>query len=247
MLGLEYILKLEEISPLKLSNKIGVSSSLVYRWIHGMKPIPKQRTIQIHSKVFPDYPEVYIDKEITEADKIVLNKIRRSRTETTDYKSKKIVELRNNYDDEVRETLTNIAGALRLNTDFLQQNPHMNANMYLLMLSTMLSEQTIVLNDFKALCSLEADKGQRSANALVSVVLSALCTALGRGGYLDDIICAEPLRVVLSDDGAKVGTLDRKTHEHLINVFTNIIDSYDKRDKIIETLNERLKSKNNED
>lgn len=248
MLGLQFILDIEEMSTAELADKIGVSPSLVYRWLNGKKPLPRQRTIQIHSKVFPEYPEEYLDKDITEADKAVLNDIRRSKTGTTDFKLKKLIELASNYADDVKTTIANIAGALNAtnNVDFIQNpSPNMNATIYMLMLSTVLSEQTAMLNDFKALYGLEAgaNREQRGANILVSVVLSALCEALGRGGYIDDIVCSEPLRVVVSDEGLKGGTFDREIHGQLVDVFTEIVGRYDKRDKILETLNNKLKSK----
>lgn len=250
MLGLQHIMEIEEMTPAVLAEEIGVSSSLVYRWISGKKPLPKQRTIQIHSKVFPEYPIEYLDKDITEADKAVLNNIRRSKTGTTDYKLKKLIKLASNYADDVKVTLANIAGALNAtnNADYIQNpSPNMNATIYMLMLSTVLSEQTAMLNDFKALYSLEAgaNREQRGANILVSVVLSALSEALGRGGYMDDIVCSEPLRVVVSDEGLKGGTFDREIHGQLVDVFKEIIGRYDKRDKILEALNNKLKSKQN--
>ena len=242
MIGLQYILELEEMTAAELSEKIGVSFSLVYRWLNGKKAIPKQRVIQIHSKVLPEYPEELIDKEITEADKTILTNIRLSRTATSDYKIKKLVQLENNYSNKVRETLANIAGILSIsNNTNLLRNQRMNANIYMLMLANVLGEQTTVLNDFNALYSLEADKRQRSASILVSLVLSALCTALGHGGYIDDIICAEPLRVVLSTDGANTGTFDKEIHDQLTNTFKGIIERYDKRDKILEALNNKIK------
>ena len=242
MIGLQYILDLEEMTAAELAEKIGVSLSLVYRWLNNKKSVPKQRIIQIHSKVFPEYPEEYLNKEITEEDKSLLTKIRLSRTATSDYKMKKLADYGSNYAGEVKEILAKIAGILSVsNNTNLIQNPHMTASIYMLMLANVLGEQTIVLNDFKALYSLEAEKGQRSASMLVSLVLSALCQVLGHGGYIDDIVLPEPLRLLLPTDGSETGTFDREIHSQLLNVFADIIERYDKRDKILEALNKRIK------
>lgn len=241
MIGLQFIIDLEEMTAAELAEKIGVSFSLVYRWLNGKKTIPKQRIVQIHSKVFPEYPEEYLDKEITEADKTILSNIRLSKTTTTDFKMKKLVNYASHYADDVKETLANVAGILSTSANSnLTYNQHMNASVYMLMLSTLLSEQSIILDDFKALYNLEAQKGRRSASILVSLVLSALCQALGHDGYIDDIVCSEPLRIVLSTDGSETGTFDREIHSQLQNAFTEIIERYDKRDKILEALNKKI-------
>lgn len=245
MIGLHYIMDIEDMTPIALAGKLHVSPSLVYRWINGKKPLPKQRTIQIHSKVFPEYPEEYYDKELNEADMTLLRNIRTSKTGTIDHKTRKMIEYGLNYADEVGATLERFNQLLSVSANTQLLNQSMNMNVYLMVMATMFSEQATTLSDLKALYDLETIKGQRTANILVSITLSALCEVLGIGGYINNVVCPRPLRIVLGDNMKETGTFDKEIHDQLKAVFTEIVDRYDKRDKILEALNNKLK--NNEE
>lgn len=75
MIGLTYILELENISVNELSAKIDVDISLIYRWIKGTKSIPEKRICQLH-ELFPAYGRDFFSKELDEVDKLTLNNIK---------------------------------------------------------------------------------------------------------------------------------------------------------------------------
>lgn len=77
MLGLEYILKIENITWSELANRLGVSKSVVYRWMKRKHPFPPKRIEQICTEFFPYCPMEYCLKEINEYDKTILQNLKR--------------------------------------------------------------------------------------------------------------------------------------------------------------------------
>lgn len=75
MIGLSYILELENISVNELSAKIDVDKSLIYRWIKGAKKFPEKRIAQL-AELFPIYGCDYFSKELDEIDKLTLDNIK---------------------------------------------------------------------------------------------------------------------------------------------------------------------------
>ena len=75
MIGLTYILELENISVNELSAKIDVDISLIYRWIKGTKKIPEKRIAQL-AELFPTYGCDYFSKQLDEIDKLRLDNIK---------------------------------------------------------------------------------------------------------------------------------------------------------------------------
>lgn len=77
MLGLEYILKIENITRSELANRLGVSTSVVSRWMKRKRPFPSKRIEQICTDFFPYCPIEYCLKEINEYDMAILRNLKR--------------------------------------------------------------------------------------------------------------------------------------------------------------------------
>lgn len=77
MLGLEYILKIENITRSELANRLGVSKPVVSQWMKRKRPIPSKRIEQICTEFFPYYPIEYCLKEINEYDMAILQNLKR--------------------------------------------------------------------------------------------------------------------------------------------------------------------------
>ena len=71
MIGLTYIMKLENITAKELATRLGVTASTISQWESKKRPIPKERRVQL-SQIFPMYPEYYYEIEISERDAIML-------------------------------------------------------------------------------------------------------------------------------------------------------------------------------
>lgn len=71
MIGLTYIMKLENITAKELATRLGVTASTISQWESKKRPIPKERRVQL-SQIFPMYSEYYYDIEISERDAIML-------------------------------------------------------------------------------------------------------------------------------------------------------------------------------
>lgn len=78
MLGVEYILNIENMTQTEFANKIGISSQMVNQWVRKRCPIPQKRIMQIHTKIFPIYPIKYYTKEISESEMAILQNIKQA-------------------------------------------------------------------------------------------------------------------------------------------------------------------------
>ncbi len=78
MIGLEYILNIENMTKSEFADKIGISASMVFRWVKGKRPISQKRIIQIHRELFPLYPMEYYSKKINNYDMAILQNIKQT-------------------------------------------------------------------------------------------------------------------------------------------------------------------------
>ena len=67
MIGLTYIMKLENVTGKELSERLGVSAAAISQWEKKVRPIPQSR-IPILSMMFPAYPASLFAKELDEKD-----------------------------------------------------------------------------------------------------------------------------------------------------------------------------------
>lgn len=68
MIGLTYIMQLENISGKKLAEKLGVSQPTLSQWEKKVRPIPEAR-LNTLSELFPAYGKDYFQKDLEEIDK----------------------------------------------------------------------------------------------------------------------------------------------------------------------------------
>ena len=71
MIGLTYILKLEDMTTAALAQKIGIAAPTITQWEKKKRPIPKDRLEQLY-ELFPIYPQDYFSKDIDEKDALKL-------------------------------------------------------------------------------------------------------------------------------------------------------------------------------
>lgn len=73
MIGLTYIMKLEEITTKELADFLEVSSQTISQWANKYRPIPKERLNQLveHFKI---YPANVLGKEINSVDALKLKR-----------------------------------------------------------------------------------------------------------------------------------------------------------------------------
>lgn len=95
MIGIEYILKIFDISNTELAEELGIKKQNITRWIKGERPIPK-KYLPILSEKFK-IPEEYYQKEINDTDRIEIQKLKLKIDE------KMVIE--NLEDDEVQAEL----------------------------------------------------------------------------------------------------------------------------------------------
>jgi transcriptional regulator with XRE-family HTH domain len=74
MIGLEYILKLFEITQQYLADKLEIKRQNIDSWIRGKRNIPK-KYLPTLSEIF-NIPVEYLQKEIDDIDKLRLQKIK---------------------------------------------------------------------------------------------------------------------------------------------------------------------------
>lgn len=75
MIGLEYICKFYDCEYKEVAEKLNISRQAINSWLRGKKRIPINRLVQL-SKMFDNIPQQYFQKEITEIDKLEIQKIR---------------------------------------------------------------------------------------------------------------------------------------------------------------------------
>ncbi|AQR93390.1 helix-turn-helix domain-containing protein [Clostridium saccharoperbutylacetonicum] len=75
MIGLEYICKLFDKKYIVLAEELGVSKQAIYNWINKKKAIGKKH-LPILSEMFGELPEEFFQKELTELDKLEIQKIK---------------------------------------------------------------------------------------------------------------------------------------------------------------------------
>lgn len=78
MLGLKYILNIENMTQKELANKIGITNEMVNHWVQKRRPISPKRIMQIHTEIFPIYPIEYYTKEISEGEMAILQNIKQA-------------------------------------------------------------------------------------------------------------------------------------------------------------------------
>ena len=85
MIGLEYILKLWNMTQQELADKLGIKRQNIDAWIRKQRPIPKKHLPTL-SKAFKELPEEYFQKELTEMDKLTIQQLKiRSELRVEDY------------------------------------------------------------------------------------------------------------------------------------------------------------------
>ncbi len=75
MIGLEYVLKLWNITQQELADKLNIKRQNIDAWIRGKRKIP-QKHIKSLIEIFNGVSEEYFQKELTEIDKINIQKIK---------------------------------------------------------------------------------------------------------------------------------------------------------------------------
>lgn len=74
MIGLKYILKLYNATQQELADKLQFKRQNIDAWFQGKRNIPKKHLLQL-SELF-NVPEEYFQKELTELDKLKLQKLK---------------------------------------------------------------------------------------------------------------------------------------------------------------------------
>ncbi|MDQ0149235.1 helix-turn-helix domain-containing protein [Eubacterium multiforme] len=95
MVGLEYLCSLNNITYAQLSRELGISRQSVAAWLNGSRKIPQKHYTKL-KEIF-DVSEEYFNKELTELDKLKIQKLKLEE-EIVEYKYSSV-----NYDDETNE------------------------------------------------------------------------------------------------------------------------------------------------
>lgn len=72
MIGLQYILELEDMSRKQLAEKLGVTDATVSYWLNEKRPISDNMLTNIR-QLFPFYPYSLFDKTIDERDRLTID------------------------------------------------------------------------------------------------------------------------------------------------------------------------------
>lgn len=75
MIGLEYVLRLWDITQQELADKLEIKRQNIDAWIRGKRKIP-QKHIPRLSEIFKGIPQEYFQKELTDIEKIEIQKIK---------------------------------------------------------------------------------------------------------------------------------------------------------------------------
>ncbi|MBY6838736.1 helix-turn-helix domain-containing protein [Clostridium botulinum] len=73
MIGLEYICNLYNKSYNSVAEELGISRQSINGWVKGLRPIPKKHLPKL-SNIFDGVYKEYFQKELTEIDKINIQK-----------------------------------------------------------------------------------------------------------------------------------------------------------------------------
>ncbi|WP_061312566.1 helix-turn-helix domain-containing protein [Clostridium botulinum] len=74
MIGLEYVLNLYNMQHQELAEKLGIRKQNINLWIKGKQGVSKKHLPKL-SEIF-NLPEEYFQKELTELDKIIIQKVK---------------------------------------------------------------------------------------------------------------------------------------------------------------------------
>lgn len=74
MIGLEYILKLYNITQQELAEKLGIKRQNIDAWIRGKRKIPQKHLLKL-SEIFK-LPEGYFQSELSEKDKLTIQQLK---------------------------------------------------------------------------------------------------------------------------------------------------------------------------
>ena len=98
MIGLEYILKLYNITQQELAEKLGIKRQNIDAWIRGKRKIPQKHLFKL-SEIFK-LPEGYFQSELSEKDKLTIQQLKiRNDLVTYDYEYKE-------FNEELGEEVT---------------------------------------------------------------------------------------------------------------------------------------------
>lgn len=98
MIGLEYILKLYNITQQELAEKLGIKRQNIDAWIRGKRKIPQKHLLKL-SEIFK-LPEGYFQSELNEKDKLSIQQLKiRNDLVTYDYEYKE-------FNEELGEEVT---------------------------------------------------------------------------------------------------------------------------------------------
>ena len=74
MIGLDYILKLYNITEQKFADKLGIKKQNINYWVTGKRNIPKKYLPKL-VEIF-NIPEKYFQKELTDIEELEVHKIK---------------------------------------------------------------------------------------------------------------------------------------------------------------------------
>ena len=246
MIGLAYILQLENMTSSALAEKIGVTRSLVTQWVNGRKPIPDNRLIEIN-RIFPLYPAHYIRRPLSEADvenlKALKSDNERVRTERRESKGFKSLEnLINEQIVEQQSIVDEVSKILNISeyNKILENADKVAENDILLLIYTVISSyHGSASHDYKILNKLEAarqlsnlsfkQKGEDYDYAynVVSVTLSALSCAFGMDDDLMALVYSPAVRSMMPNypiDKDPTYLLYSRWRNQLIPILKEMID-----------------------
>jgi transcriptional regulator with XRE-family HTH domain len=240
MKGIAYILELEKWSVYDLAKEIGVSPSVLYRWLNGKKAIPHNRVEQL-SRMFPIYPSQYIEAELSESDKVFL----RNRKYEDEVASKEaespLLDMKRGIKAQVLEqqkVFDDIKTILNVESiDDMDDEDKVSKNVLLAILSAVSEEQSKLTYDYKTLNKLEkmrvnsVQQGKRSsALLLISVTLAALCRAFDIEDSIEDLVYTPSFNVNFQHNDESDALLKshidtiKERRDNLESLFRSIID-----------------------